>query len=321
MSEGQRKLEELNPGVDRFKVSRPVYYEEQGNEVLTALRAYAHDIPIVFRGPTGCGKSTLAEYICYLLGAGFKDLRKKYGPELRKAGRGDETALSRLEKKTEMFRNDEGFPLVTIGGHEDLDADTLKGRPYIVEDKAFWLNGNAKLAAQYGGIFYFDEPAEARPDALVVIHSLTDHRRSLPVEGLGEVIRAHESFGFIMTYNDKYQDPRKRFKPSTSQRFIHVPLSYPQDPAFEIKIAQEITGIDPAIARGFVKIAHETRNLAKQRKIREGASPREVIMASELVISGESPFRAAAYCLAYPLTDDADVQESIFEIIKNQFRE
>jgi nitric oxide reductase NorQ protein len=317
----QRNLEELNPGIDKFKVSRPVYYEEQGNEVVTALRAYAHNIPIVFRGPTGCGKSTLAEYICYLLGAGFDDLRKKYGSDLSKGGRKKDSPMSRLEKKTEQFRNKDGFPLVTVGGHEDLDADTLKGRPYIVEDKAFWLNGNAKLAAQYGGIFYFDEPAEARPDSLVVIHSLTDHRRTLPVEGLGEIIHAHDSFGFIMTYNDKYQDPRKRFKPSTSQRFIHVPLGYPEKSEFEVKIANEITGIDRAIAASLVKIAQETRNLAKQRKIREGASPREVIMASELIIAGESPFRAASYCLAYPLTDDAAVLESIFEMIKNQFKE
>ncbi len=314
-----QQLQELNPGVDQFKVTSPVYYRQQGTEVLTSLRAYAAGLPLVYKGPTGSGKSTLAEHICYLLGVGFDALTEKYGKELeRRVNNAQETPLSKIERKREAFR-DGGFPLVTIVGHEDLDADTLKGRPYIVGDEAFWLNGNARLAARYGGIFYFDEPAEARPDSLVVSHSLSDHRKELLVEGLGEIVKAHLSFGFIMTYNDRYQDPRKRFKPSTSQRFVHLPIGYPA-PEVELEIVTTQTGIDQETATKLIRIAGGTRELADKKQIKEGASPREVILAANLIVNGESPSLAAKYCLAYPLTDDLPVLNAIADLIKNQFK-
>lgn len=312
-------LQELNVGVDKFKVIKPVYYREQGTEVATSIRAYALGLPIIYKGPTGSGKSTLVEYLSFLLGTGFDKLKEDYKELVNKKVGGRETVLSKLEKKLEAFR-DGGFPLILIAGNEDLDADSLKGRPYVIGDDVCWLNGGAKLAAQYGGMLYIDEPAEARPDVLVVIHSLSDHKKCLPVEGLGEIIEAHPSFGFAMSFNDKYQDPRKRFKPSTAQRFVHIPVGYPtEDVEVEILTAK-VLGLDEPMARKLVKIAQGTRNMASQKKVKEGASPRELIYAANLIVSGESPKNAALYCLAHSLTNDPAVISGIEELIANQFR-
>lgn len=313
-------LPELNPGVDKFLIKKPIHYEEQHNEVLMTLRAYAWDLPLIYKGPTGSGKSTLVTYIAYLLGAGLDELTQKYGKQLKKKTEtAKETTFSRLERKIQSFRKEKAFPLVTISGNEDLDADTLKGRPYALGDNAYWLNGNGKLAAQYGGIFYFDEPAEARPDVRVVLHPLSDFRKSLPIEGLGEVINAHESFGFIMTYNHKYIDLRKQFKPSLSQRFVHIPIGYPQEDV-ELKIVKANADIDDAMITRLIAIAQGTRNMADKKELKEGASPREVIYAATLIQAGEDPFDAAMACLAHPLTDDDAKVTAIEELIKNQFK-
>lgn len=305
------KIPELNPGIERYKVIKPIYYREQTNEVLTSLRAYAADIPLVYKGPTGSGKSTLAEHLCFLLGVGWEELKQKYGERLTTA------SISKLETKSKQFRD--GFPLVTVGGNEDLDADTLKGMLCPVGDQVYWLNGIAKLAAQYGGIFYFDEPAEARPDTLVVVHSLSDHRRILPVEKLGEIYSAHPSFGFVMSYNEKYQDPRKRFKPSTSQRFVHIPIGYPKADV-EMEIVRTHTPIDEDIARKLIRIAEGTRKMADQKELKEGASPREVINAAKLIGEGASPLEAAYIALATPITDEPEKLKAIEDLIKNQFK-
>ncbi len=313
-------LTELNPGVDTFKVFKDVYYREQVHEVMTSLRAYALDLALVYRGPTGSGKSTLTEHLAYLLGTGFPELQKKYGKELQhhKIPGTDQTLLSKIEEKTADFRD--GFPLVSILGHEDLDADSLKGRPYAVGDDALWLNGTAKLAVQYGGLFYFDEPAEARPDSHTAIHSLSDYRRSLFVEGLGAIFRAVPSFGFIMSYNDRYQDARKRFKPSTSQRFVHIPIGYPV-PDVEMEIVKKKTGLASDIIKQLITIAEGTRNMARLKHFTEGASPRLVINAALLIGAGEPPVSACRSCLAYPLTDEPAHLRAIELLIANQFKE
>jgi len=317
-----KKLEELNPGIDDFKVKTEIYYREQEKEVLTSLRAYALGIPIIYTGPTGSGKTTLTQHIAYLLGIGYAELTSRYGKILNTKTKGAKiSTLSLLEKKIDSFRDGKGFPLLTLSGQEDLDKDEMVGRPFPIEEKPYWLNGPAKLAAQYGGILYFDEPAEARPDVRTIIHPLSDHRRTLPVEALGQIIDAHESFGFIMSYNPRYMDPRKRFKPSTSQRFIHLPIGYPKE-AVELEIVLEKTGIDPVTAKSLIRIAENTRNLADQKTpgIQEGASPREVIHAAELIVGGEDPLQAALASMAYSLTDRPEQIEAIKKFITAQFK-
>jgi len=315
----------LNDNIDSYRISQSVYYQPQANEVVLILTAYANNIPFVLKGPTGSGKSTLVEHCVYLLGTGFEQLETQYKKALTKAKDPKsrktvfEKIMDKCNKERAVFKR-EGFPLITINGHEDLDADTLKGRHYLLNDEVVWLNGPAFLAAKYGAFLYFDEPAEARPDTLVVLHELTDHRQQLTLERLGLTQKAASSFGFGMSYNDRYQDPKKEFKPSTAQRFIHVPLAYPKDEALEIKIVTDKTGLDPKIAKSLVSIARGTRTLAEKRELKEGASTREIIYAAQLINDGISPKEAAQVTLCHPLTRQATTQNAIEDLIKNHFK-
>ncbi len=311
-------LPELNPNVDEFKVIEPVYYQQQHREVENSLRAYASNVPVIFKGPTGSGKTTLMMHLCYLLGTGFDELKELYGKKLqKKVFVKDKTVLQLIEHKTESFRD--GFPLITAGGQEDLDATLLKGSPFPLGDKSYWLNGPARLATKYGGIFYFDEPTEARPDTRVAIHSLSDDRRTLLIEALGSVQNAHSSFGFFQSYNDQYQDPRKKFKPSTSQRFAHFRIEYPEE-AVELEIVKTKTGLDETTIKQLLSIAADTRRMAASRKLKEGASPRTVIKAATLIGAGMNEYEAAMSCLAEPLTDDLEILKGLEETVTKIFR-
>ena len=314
-------LPELNASVDEFKVTERVYYRQQYREVENSLRAYACDVPVIFKGPTGSGKTTLMLHLCYLLGTGFDELRTLYGKKLQKKvphkDNQEKTVLELLEYKTHGFRG--GFPLITAGGQEDLDATQLKGSPFPVGDKTYWLNGPARLATKYGGIFYFDEPTEARPDTRVAIHSLSDDRRTLLIEALGSTQNAHLSFGFFQSYNDQYQDPRKRFKPSTSQRFAHFRIGYP-DEAVELEIVKTKTNLEESTIKHLLSIAANTRNMAANRKLKEGASPRAVIKAATLIGAGMNEYEAVMSCLAEPLTDDLEILKGLEETVTKIFR-
>lgn len=315
----------LNDTIDSYRIRQSVYYEPQGNEVVLVLTAYANNIPFVLKGPTGSGKSTLVEHCVYLLGVGFNEFEAHYKKKLSKNKDpiSNKTVFEKIVDKCTaeqvQFRTF-GFPLITINGHEDLDADTLKGRHYLMDEEVVWLNGPAYLAAKQGAFLYFDEPAEARPDTLVVLHELTDHRHQLTIERLGLTQKVAPSFGFGMSYNDRYQDPRKEFKPSTAQRFIHVPLAYPKEEDLEIKIVMTKTGLDQKTIRSLVSIARGTRTIAEKRELKEGASTREIIYAAQLINDGISPKEAALVTLCHPLTRQATTQNAIEDLIKNHFK-
>ena len=163
------------------------YYRPLGDEVMLFSAAYATRLPMMLKGPTGCGKTRFLEHMAW-----------------------------RLER-----------PLVTVACHEDLTASDLVGRYLLDAEGTSWMDGPLTLAARHGAICYLDEVVEARQDTTVVIHPLTDARRCLPLDRKNELVLAHPDFQLVVSYNPGYQNVMKELKPSTRQRFGALELGYP----------------------------------------------------------------------------------------------
>jgi nitric oxide reductase NorQ protein len=179
-NENQNHLQE-------FEIEEKPNYIAQTNEEELFKASWENRIPLILKGPTGCGKTRFIEYMAHKL------------------------------KK----------PLITVSCHEDLTAADLTGRFLLKEDETVWQDGPLTLAVRYGGICYLDEIVEARNDTTVVIHSLTDDRRILYLDRTGEVIKAHPDFMMIISYNPGYQNVRKELKESTKQRFSSIKFTHP----------------------------------------------------------------------------------------------
>ena len=163
------------------------YYHVVGDEVEVFAAAAQSRLPVMLKGPTGCGKTRFVEHMAWNLGR----------------------------------------PLVTVACHDDLTTADLVGRYLIVGDETLWLDGPLTAAVRAGAICYLDEIVEARKDTTVVIHPLTDSRRALPVEKHGEYLAAHADFMLVVSYNPGYQSVLKEMKPSTRQRFVALDFDYP----------------------------------------------------------------------------------------------
>ncbi len=170
-----------------FAIEREPYYLATGDEEALFAAAYADRIPVMLKGPTGCGKTRFVEYMAWRLGK----------------------------------------PLITVACHEDMTASDLVGRFLLDAGGTVWHDGPLTMAVRYGGICYLDEIVEARQDTTVVIHPLTDDRRILALEKKGEVIRAHPDFHLVISYNPGYQSVLKDLKESTKQRFGAIDFTYP----------------------------------------------------------------------------------------------
>ena len=311
----------MNPSIEDSYVTKDKFYLPQGREVLLSLAAFATKVPLIIDGPTGSGKSSLAEHLCYRLGKGWQP-EEGLKPETN-------AEIERMIKDAGFDQT--GFPMLTVQGQDDLTADDLRGRPYIIGTETMWLNGRALLASRHGGMLYFDEPGEARPDTLVVTHSLSDHRRVLEVEKLGIAVPLQESTFPVLTYNSMYQDPRKKFKPSTSQRFAHLYLGYPEaqleQKIVEGALAEEGIEVDKkfkTLISLLIGIAGETRVLASSsHKLEEGASPREVINAAKLVSTLKDKkdiWHAAMSTLCYSLSSDPEMRMTLEGYVSNKFK-
>lgn len=205
---------------ESYRVQQEPYYQAQGREVALFEAAYEVRLPVMVKGPTGCGKSRFVEYMAW-----------------------------KLQR-----------PLITVACNEDMTASDLVGR-YLLEDGGTrWLDGPLTTAARIGAICYLDEIVEARADTTVVIHPLTDHRRVLPLDKKGELVRAHPDFQLVISYNPGYPSLMKDLKPSTKQRFAAFDFDYPEAEA-EARILVGETGIDTERARALVKIAEAARAL------------------------------------------------------------
>ena len=173
--------------VEDFRLSKEPYYLPLGNEVELFEAAYLARLPVMLKGPTGCGKTRFVEHMSW-----------------------------QLERT-----------LVTVACHEDLTATDLVGRYLLAGDETVWIDGPLTRAVRSGALCYLDEIVEARKDTTVVMHALTDHRRVLPIEKTGELLDAHPDFLLVISYNPGYQSVLKDLKPSTRQRFISLEFDYP----------------------------------------------------------------------------------------------
>ena len=172
---------------DQYVIASQPYYRPVAHEVELFEAAYGARMPVMLKGPTGCGKSRFVEYMAWKLGK----------------------------------------PLITVACNEDMTASDLVGRFLLDINGTKWQDGPLTVAARIGAICYLDEIVEARQDTTVVIHPLTDHRRALPLEKKGEVVQAHPDFHIVISYNPGYQSLMKDLKQSTKQRFGALDFDYP----------------------------------------------------------------------------------------------
>ena len=177
----------ITPERDQFLIAEDPYYLETQNEIALFKAAWSQKVPVLLKGPTGCGKTRFVSYMA-------KELK---------------------------------LPLITVSCHEDLSASDLIGRYIIQNDEVLWSDGPMTAAVRMGGILYLDEVVEARKDTIVSIHPLSDHRRSLLIDKLATVLEAPDEFLLVISYNPGYQSILKELKPSTRQRFASIAFNYP----------------------------------------------------------------------------------------------
>ncbi len=280
--------------IEEYLVETEPYYLPQSDEIELFEAAYAERIPLILKGPTGCGKTRFVEYMAYRLSHASSNGGKRGG------GNGQHS-----------------IPLVTVACHEDLTGSDLVGRYLIEADGTRWIDGPLSRAVKSGGICYLDEVVEARKDTTVLIHPLTDHRRILPVEKRGTLIEAHEGFLLVISYNPGYQSAIKDLKQSTRQRFIAIDFDYPPQ-ELEAQIVAHEAGIDDEMAWQLAKLGAKVRNL-KDHGLQEGASTRLLIYAGKLMRQGISARRACQAAVVWAVVDDLQVQRSIEEVISSIF--
>jgi len=253
------------------------YYESVTNEIELYEAAYNARMPMMLKGPTGCGKSRFVEYMAYKLGR----------------------------------------PLITVACNEDMTASDLVGRFLLDAEGTKWQDGPLTTAARIGGICYLDEVVEARQDTTVVIHPLTDHRRTLPLDKKGELIEAHPDFQLVISYNPGYQSLMKDLKQSTKQRFGALDFDYPAED-IEVAIVSKESGVDKATAEKLVQISHRARNL-KGHGLDEGISTRLLVYAGQLISKGVQPVAACSMTMVTPLTDDPDMRDTLDAAVQTFF--
>ena len=262
-------------------MSNAPYYLPLADEVELFAAAYAARLPVLLKGPTGCGKTRFVEHMTWRLFADDQD-----APEV---------------------------PLITVSCHEDLTATDMVGRYLLQGDETVWSDGPLTRAVRSGAICYLDEVVEARKDTTVLIHSLTDHRRILPIDKTGELVPAHDNFLLVISYNPGYQSVLKDLKPSTRQRFVSLEFDYP-DVEAEATIINHETGVDPKVAHQLATIGERVRNL-KQHGFEEGVSTRLLIYTADLVERGIEPRRAADTAIISAISDDHTVQQAVADIV------
>lgn len=266
------------------------YYSPIADEVEIFLTAYEQRLPVLLKGPTGCGKTRFVEHMAHRLFRGAES-----SPE----------------------RQDVAEPLQTVACHEDLSATDLVGRFLLQGDETVWQDGPLTRSVKDGSICYLDEIVEARKDSTVLIHSLTDHRRILPIEKRGETLTAHENFLLVISYNPGYQNVLKDLKPSTRQRFIAIDFDYPEEEQEAEVIAHE-SGVGQEQSLSLARLGAKVRNL-KQHGFDEGVSTRLLVYAGQMMAKGVEPIRACEVAVCKAVTDDVDVQQAIAELARAIF--
>jgi nitric oxide reductase NorQ protein len=271
-------------GSQTYRLDVQPWYLPQADEVTLFEAAYQARLPVLLKGPTGCGKTRFIEHMAWRL------YRQQHSPR-------------RLLE----------LPLITVSCHEDLTANDLVGRHLLAGDSTVWVDGPLTRAVRSGAICYLDEVVEARKDTTVVVHSLSDHRRLLPIEKTGELLDAHPDFLLVISYNPGYQSVLKDMKPSTRQRFVSIEFNYPP-PEQEAKIIAHEGGASAQLAEDLARIGQLVRNL-KEHGFEEGVSTRLLVYAAQLSVAGIDARRACDVAIAKAVTDEPDIQQAISEIV------
>ncbi|RVU91635.1 CbbQ/NirQ/NorQ/GpvN family protein [Flavobacterium columnare] len=248
------------------------YYFTLAKEEEIFTHAYENKIPILLKGPTGTGKSRFVEYMAH-----------------------------KLKKK-----------LLTVSCHEETSSTDLIGRFIIKGAETVWIDGPLTTALKKGYLLYLDEIAEARPDVIVAIHSLTDHRRELFIDKLGQTYKADDNFMLVASFNPGYQRGFKELKPSTKQRFIALSFQYPES-KIETEIITMETGINTDLAKKIVTIGNKIRNLT-ELGLTETVSTRLLINAAKLIQTGLPKRLSMHTAVVEPLTDDLQTIQSLKDL-------
>lgn len=283
--------------IEEFLVRSEPYYRSVGDELDLFSAAYHQHIPVLLKGPTGCGKTRFVEYMAWKLGRPLTVVKDK--------------------NRQVVGEGEVRVPLVTIACHEDLTASDLVGRYLLDAEGTRWMDGPMTRAVKAGAILYLDEVVEARKDTTVLIHPLTDHRRILPVEKTGSIIEADDRFLLCISYNPHYQSALKDLKHSTRQRFISIEFDYPPRD-IEAEIVQRESGCNIEQAQALAKLGEKVRNL-EEHGLQEGASTRLLIYAGRLMIEGIAPRRACQVAIVWTLSDEPELQRSLEEVVSSIF--
>ena len=270
---------------EEYIVEKEPFFVPIADEIAVFESAYNQRIPILLKGPTGTGKTRFVEYMSW------------------------------------KINNNKGsakdVPLITVACHEDLTASDLVGRYLLDATGTRWIDGPLTRAVKSGGICYLDEVVEARKDTTVIIHPLTDHRRTLTIDKLGQVVEADEGFLLVVSYNPGYQNAVKDLKHSTRQRFVAIEFDFP-DIERESKIISHEAGVKKDISDQLAILGQKIRNL-KEHGLEEGASTRLLIYAARLIKQGISPKRACQVSLTWGITDELQIQETVDQIVSSIF--
>ena len=251
---------------------KTIFYKAVGSEIEVFNQINQLQLPLLLKGPTGSGKSRFIEFMA-------NELNKK---------------------------------LITVSCHEETSATDLIGRFIIKGAETVWIDGPLSIAVKNGHILYLDEVAEARPDVIVAIHSLTDHRRELFIDKLGETIKAHPDFLLVASFNPGYQKGFKELKPSTRQRFVALSFDYPNQKA-ETEILINETGITAEIAQKLVTIGAKIRNLT-ELGLTETVSTRLLVDAAKLINNGLPKRLAVHVAVVEPLTDERETINALKDL-------
>ena len=281
--------------IEEYVVEEEPFYLPIRDEVELFEAAYAANIPILLKGPTGTGKTRFVEYMAWKLSRPVVKVSANPAPG----------------------GNGRVIPLITIACHEDLTASDLVGRYLLDAEGTRWIDGPLTRAVKSGAICYLDEIVEARKDTTVLIHPLADHRRVLPVEKQGLVLEAKKGFQLVISYNPGYQSALKDLKESTRQRFIAIEFSPPPAEA-EAKIILRESGCTDEQSLALAKLGEKIRNL-HDHGLKEGASTRVLIYAGKLMSHGITARRACHVAVVWGITDDHELQRSIQEVVSSIF--
>ncbi|SEL20398.1 nitric oxide reductase NorQ protein [Roseovarius nanhaiticus] len=249
------------------------FYKATGRECDLFETAYENGLPLLLKGPTGCGKTRFVEHMAAKMGKS----------------------------------------LYTVACHDDLSAADLIGRYLLKGGETVWVDGPLTCAVREGGICYLDEVVEARKDVTVVLHPLTDTRRTLMIDRTGEELVAPKGFMLVASYNPGYQNVLKRLKPSTRQRFLSISFDFPQAET-EIAVVAAESGLEPGRVAPLVRLAGHIRRLSGM-DLEEGVSTRLLIYAATLMASGMGVDQALEAAVIEPLSDESDTQQALRDLV------